>query len=99
MADQKSGTVKVGSLSDLITIGNGAAGTWNHGLGVKAEEVRVISDAGQPLADPVVTQPDANNIVATNGSGGSLDVYIVAVFQHAAIGLAGEVAASAVTVA
>lgn len=101
MADQKTGTVLVGSLTDSISIGNGQAGTWTHNLGVKAEEVRVLDENGAIIAggDPVITQPDANSIVLTNTAAGALTVYLVAVFKQAAIGVAGEVAASEVVVA
>ena len=100
MADQKTGTVLVGTITDTISIGNGQAGTWTHNLGVKAQEVRVINEEGQVLgSDPAVTQPDANSIEVANTAAGALTVYIVAVFQQSTIGVAGEVAASEVVVA
>lgn len=101
MANMTTGIVEVGGLADLIPLTNGTAGTWNHAQGVKAKKVTVLDAAGdiQDSTSVTVTQPDANNIVITNNVVGNNNVWALVEWEVGTIGKAGEVAASAVTVA
>ena len=83
-----SGIVKVGSISDLITIPAGAVATWSHGNGEKAILVEAVNGQGASNIDPlvVISQPDVNNIVVTNGAAGGITVHIRATFEDGTIG-------------
>jgi len=106
MAEAISGTQIVGSQATPIALGatGGASdvGTWTHGRGQKALRVTVVdatNGALIPDASVTVTQPDANTIVLTNTTAGTLNVVAIVDWEIGTPQNAGEIPASAVVLA